>query len=383
MLLEKYKIHSLNEVVKSLTGIETAIVRVDFNITIEDKKILDPSRILATLPTIQFLLEKKIKPVLISHLGDNLSFQPIIEEISHLLKLPIDFAKNLEELEKILSNKSNIKPLLLDNIRFYPGEKNKDLDLAKKLAKISPLYINDAFSVCHRDHTSITLLPELAQIKVAGLSLVEELTKLEELFYKENHQGKRIALIGGKKISTKLPLLEALLQDFDQVLVMGAMANTFLKALGYDLDQSYFEGELLDQAKLLLKSNKILLPSDFISRDQGKIFTTEINQVKGQIVDLGPVSQAYFARVIQDSSFVVWNGPAGLYEEGFFQGTKTIAEAIGRRSLLSIAGGGDTLALLKNLNLEKNLSYISKAGGAFLAWLVDNFLPGLIKLKNK
>jgi phosphoglycerate kinase len=191
MLFEKYKIRTLSEIEKDLVKVENAIVRVDFNITIVEKKITDPTRILASLPTIQFLVDRKIQPILISHLGENLSFEPVLEEISLLLGSPLTLARNLEALEKLLAYQKNNNPILLDNIRFNPGEINKDPNLAKNLAKISPLYINDAFSVCHRDHTSVTVLSRMMQLKAAGFSLKDELENLERLFGNLQKTGKK------------------------------------------------------------------------------------------------------------------------------------------------------------------------------------------------
>jgi phosphoglycerate kinase len=380
MLLRKYKIRSLAEIENTLSQFESAIVRVDFNVPVRENKILDSTRILASLPTIQCLIKQKVKPLLISHLPDNLSFEPLLDEISQLLSLPITLAKNLEELQGILQTDKSKNLVLLDNIRFYPGEKNKDPALAKKLSKYSQLYINDAFSVCHRDHTSVTLLPRFAPVKVAGFALADELENLEKLFNK-SYSGQKIALIGGKKISTKLPLLEVLLKDFDKVLVLGAMANSFLKSQGHDLDQSYYEESLLEVAQNLLKSNKIVLPRDFITRDDQGIKVAEIGSIRGAIVDLGPKSQELFSGIIKESDFLIWNGPAGLYEEGFSEGTKKLAQAIREVNIPSVAGGGDTLTLLKALEIEKNFAYVSKGGGAFLAWLVNNYLPGLTTLQ--
>lgn len=348
------------------------LLRVDFNVPLDKNGIiLDSRRILNHLPTIQFLLAKDSKLVLLAHLGQPdgrnvpaYSFSHILPQLNNLLGLNIQ----LQTLE--LYQPTNDGITLLENLRFHFGEEaNADLFI-QEIAKLGDMYVNDAFSVSHRAHASIIGLPKLLP-SFAGLALAREVENLNTLL----HQPPKpyTLIIGGKKVSDKLGVLEHLLPLVDTVLIGGACANTFVKAKGEDIKSSYFEPEMVKTCQILLASSagtKILLPVDYREGDRG-------------FLDIGPQTIKQFCQVIKNSQTVVWAGPLGRYEDARFnKGNEAILKTIASSGTKSVIGGGDTLAALRNFPGFEKISFISLGGSAMLEFLAKGTLVGIEALRN-
>ena len=376
------------------------ILRVDFNVPFKSGKILDNTRIIKILPTIKYLIKHNAKVIILSHLGrpqgkfnEQLSQKFIALELEHLLAKKVKFAATVtgNETIELVEKLKDGEILMLENLRFYPQEEQNDLTFAKQLASYGDVYINDAFSCCHRSHASITALAELLP-SAAGLLLQQE---IESLHYYMSDQQNMMAIIGGSKISTKLNLLNSLLTKTKILVIAGAMANSFLKAQNYDIGKSMFEPDLIDAANnILAKASelgcKIILPIDVT-------VTTNLNDCNHQmklvseiakddiIVDLGPKTIASILQSLTACKKIIWNGPLGIieikpFDQATIQIAKFIAERTNSQQLVSIAGGGDIVSALNANKLTEYFSYISTAGGAFLEWLEGQSLPGLTVL---
>lgn len=346
------------------------LVRVDFNVPIDAQgKIIDSSRILNHLPTIRFLKRFDCKIVLISHLGKpnghyhpELSFKPLLSQLESLLQEKID----LQSLETFQAQQ---QISLIDNVRFYPGEESNDDEFSKRLANLGTIYINDAFSVSHRAHASTVGLTRYLP-SYAGVALQKE---FNALFSVMHHPHSPITLvIGGKKLTDKIGVLEHLLPKVDQVLIGGACANAFWRAQGKDIGQSYFEVNMVQTCEeLLIKyPDKIVLPKDF----------AKLNNCN---LDIGPETIQYYQKLLVNSKSVIWAGPMGKYEEDpFNRGTTALLSAIARPGIISIIGGGDTIAALKDAIGLNHVTLVSLGGGAMLEFLAKEHLPGTDCLLN-
>lgn len=380
------------------------LVRVDFNVPITRGKIVDTSRIERIIPTIKYLIKNKAKVILLSHFGRpkgqyvlNMSLAPLVDCLqSFLSEANVKFAVDClgGEANDAVGNLEIGEVLLLENLRFYPGEEGDDVEFAKELASYGDIYVNDAFSCSHRSHASITSITKFLP-SCAGLLLHEEVTKLAELL---NAPKKPMAtIIGGSKISTKLGLLEEIVSKTDLLVIGGGMANTFLKAKGVDVAKSLCEDDLLIKAReIMVKAEKndccIILPIDVViasSIDSGDdVAVTTIDNIPDDkmILDLGPRSIAHVVAQLENYQTILWNGPVGAFEFAPFNvGTEMLAREIAlltsTKDVLSIAGGGDVVASLKQAGLKNCLTYLSTAGGAFLEWLEGKEIPG-IKVLN-
>ena len=388
-ICDQYHIQSISEL--NTISNKVFLVRVDFNIPIDnDGIILDSFRIKNSIPTIDFLLKKNAIVILVSHLGDpkssqdKLSFSPLIDQIERILDCKVLLLKgDITELGNDMNQyKIDIDSrtiFMLDNIRYFQGEKNNDYIFANELIKQLKVdyYVNDAFSVSHREHASIIAIPSIVEKKFAGLSLLHELDMLESTLGNafKNHT-KITAIIGGKKVATKLLLLQSLAKKVDNLVIVGGMANTFLKAQGVDIGQSFYEPDMLEQS---LEIKNYILPIDFVNQDCE--ITTNITK-NMSIYDIGPQSVKLIDTIISQSDLVLWNGPAGVYEdERFASGSISIAHSIVQHQVKAIIGGGDTAAIINQLNITKNI-YISTGGGAFISWLENNNLPGVVAISN-
>lgn len=367
-----------------------AIVRGDLNLPIKDGKVSDFSRFEQLSATIEFILENKGRILLISHFGQpknensqDYSLRPIYEAIKQRMKTPISFCQNLKGF-----NPNFTGIILLENLRFHEGETKNNPDFACSLANLGHYYVNEAFSASHRLHASIDQITNYLP-SYAGLAFDKELGILNETF--SNPQVPIIGIIGGAKISSKLKVVEKLLNTFDYLIIGGGMANTFLKAQGYSIGQSLFESDMVPTAKKILENHnkKIILPIDVVVEDQGqKIATKNILEVDNldKIFDIGPKTLHNYAEIISKCKSAFWNGPLGYFEKKpFDQGSIQIGKFLEMYTkdagLFSLAGGGDTISCL-NQGDVKGLSYLSTSGGALLEWIEQGTLPGIEALKR-
>lgn len=372
---------------------QTVLLRVDFNVPLTDHgEVADDSRIKYALPTIQYLLDKKNKIILLSHLGKpdgidpHFSIQPVIEALRpYLPTYTITRIETTDGLTPPLSFADNeIK--FLENIRFFKGEKANDPDFVTKLASLATIYVNDAFSVCHRKDASVIGLPTKLP-SFAGMQLRKEITMLDRLINKPTHPF--IAILGGSKISTKLPLIKKLAETADKLLIGGGMANTFLKAQGLEVGKSLIETEELIHAKELLATlkEKLVLPQDVLTNNQPALpsmkVLTKIAPTDA-IYDIGPKSIEEFTTLIASAKTILWNGPVGFFEkEAFKAGTKAVIEAIiANPDAFTILGGGDTLSAIKDNKDKAKIDHISTGGGAMLTYIAEGTLPGIEALKS-
>ncbi|RKU30427.1 phosphoglycerate kinase [Candidatus Poribacteria bacterium] len=380
------------------------LVRVDFNVPIQDGKITDETRITAALPTLLDLLHRNAKIILITHLGrpkiglneDNREFstEPIATALNQKLGIRIKHVDDCigESVQKAVDLLENSEILLLENVRFYAEETNNDPNFAKQLAALADVYVNDAFGTAHRAHASTEGVTHYLNTCAAGLLMAREIHYLSMSI--EDPARPYVAILGGAKISDKITLIENLLDKVDHLLIGGGMAYTFLAAMGVPIGNSLVETEKLDVAASLIKkegfSDKVSLPIDHIT---GREFDpdTETQVVDEpaipdgwQGLDIGPKTVAAFGERIQASKTVVWNGPLGVYEfEKFAQGTIEIARQIADSQTVSIIGGGDCVAAIQQAGVADRITHVSTGGGASLEFLEGKPLPGITALTDK
>jgi len=396
---------------KSIRGLnlknKKILLRVNFDVPIKNGKILDDSRILAHLPTIFYLIKKKAKIILISHLDSPLKIKnkrlriknyslkkvaeylnefPIPNPNAQILKLKFIDDCLGEKVKKEIDKLKAGEIILLENLRFYPDEEKNDKKFAKNLASLADLYINDAFPVCHRAHASVSAMTKYLP-SYAGFLLEGEIKNLSEILERPKHP--LIILMGGAKISTKLPVIKNLLKIADQILIGGGLANTFFKAMGLDIGQSIYEKEMIDQAKIISKNKKIVLPVDvkIKLKTQNSKFKIQnfkidkLNKLKNfKILDIGKETIGLFSKYLSSARMIIFNGPMGYFEEKPFDlGTKKIVEAILKNKRAKIIiGGGETIAVVKNFKIKDGKKvFISTGGGAMLEFLSGKNLPGI------
>jgi len=363
-------------------------------------QIADDFKIKAALPTIKYLQNKGAITIIASYLGrphgkkkKELSLFPVAESLSLKLNQDIIFVEDClsPSFAQAVDLLEPGEIVLLENLRFYPEEEKNSPLFAKKLARLGDIYINDAFAGSHRHHASMVSVPKYLQT-YAGLNLAREVEELTEIM--EHHQHPCLAVIGGAKIETKLPVIEKLAQKFDLVVVGGATANNFIKALGYEVGKSLVEKKYVNQALKLLNNKKlakkIIIPLDArvsTSLESPRKSTwRRLDQIKKDeyILDIGPRTQHLYSKLIRHSKMVVWNGPMGLYENKHFRrGSYAIARTVASRHPKSIVGGGETLDILKRLRLTRKISFVSTGGGAMLEFLEGKILPGIKPLIKK
>jgi len=372
------------------------LVRVDFNVPMNDGDITEDERIIAVIPTINFLLEKNAKIILMSHLGrpkgqvvENLKMNKIAKKLSELLDKEVtklDDCIGQEVREKI--NKMKTKEIiLLENLRFHAEEENNDEKFAKELASLADVYVNDAFSNSHRNHASMTGITKFLP-SCAGLLLEKEVKALS--FVMKNPEKPFVAIIGGAK-PDKIEVIRNLLGFVDKIIIGGVLANTFLKAMGANIGKSKFDPESVNDAKsLLLQSGgKIILPIDlFVAKsiERGEDSrVVKINKITDDcmIGDIGPDTIALYKKTLKGAKTVVWSGPIGAFEfEKFSEGTNEIALFLSGLKAKVIIGGGDSAVAIKQLGLESEITYISTGGGAFLQFLSGKRLPAINALEE-
>lgn len=378
------------------------LLRADLNVPIKDGHISDDTRIQAVLPTLKYLLERKAAIILCSHLGRpkgkvNLDFSlaPIADYLTQILNIPVTFTGEVigESVKEAAAHLQSGEILLLENLRFDKGEKKNDTHFARQLAELADVYVNDAFGVCHREHASVAAVTEFIQPAVSGFLLEKELAYAEKIL--ENPARPFTAVLGGAKVSDKIGVIESLLNKVDHLIIGGGMANTFLKAMKYEIGRSLLEEDKIELAKQLIKQAaekgvKIHLPVDVVTATE---FSAEaepqyhaVDAIKADemILDIGPATCKQFADVLKQSALVVWNGPMGVFEmKPFAAGTRAIAAFLAICTGEIVVGGGDSAAAVKQFGYAEQMSHISTGGGAFLALLEGQVLPGIKHLTLK
>ena len=397
-------LRNLDQLLKENLKDKIIFIRVDLNVPIKDEIVLDETRIERIIPTINALLEKESKICLLSHFGrpdgtnnSKFSLNKIISSLEKHLKKDILFIENSfeENVKEKIQSLSNNQIVLYENTRFHDGEEKNDQDLAMKVAQNADYFVNDAFSVSHRSHVSTVGIAKCLP-SFSGRYLEKEILMINKSL--NTNSGERLGIIGGSKISTKLKVLENLTENVDKLFVGGGMANTFLLAKGFKIGKSLCERSMINTANnILLKAEKnnceIVLPIDaLVAKDmeKGTSFNeTSIEKIPSDalILDIGSKTISKITDILQEMSTVVWCGPLGLFELNPFQtGTVSIAKEISmltkNKKIISVAGGGDTVAALSQSNYNKDFTYISTAGGAFLELLAGEKLPGLEVLRQ-
>lgn len=385
--------------IKNLRG-KRVLVRVDFNVPLKKKGgkivVADDTRISAAVPTIKYLLEHGAKVILMSHLGDpggkvkkDLSLKPVGATLAKILRMkgsaPADWVGR-KGSEKIDTMKSG-EVMLLENLRFHPGEEKNDAKFAAGLASLADIYVNDAFAAAHRAHASIVGVPKFLP-SYAGFLMEKEVNVLSGLLAKPKRPF--MAMIGGAKISTKISVIENLLKKVNWLLLGGALVNNFFRAAGYGIGASIFEAKELKTAKKFLRNKKIILPVDFVVGDfKGKKAwvvgvpkkRTELCRKPYALLDIGPETIKKYAEFIRKAKTLVWNGPMGYFEiKKYSHGSVALGQLIAARSkgkVFGVAGGGETIEVLAKTGMAEYIDHISTGGGAMLEFLEGKILPGV------
>ena len=362
---------------------KNVVVRLDLNVPIQDKQIIDSTRIISSVPTIKYLVDKNCKVLLTSHLGrpeegkfdQDFSMSPVAEKLSEILNHEIDLIDSLDSSD--IFNTTQIQ--LLENLRFLIGEKDNNEKLGNQLANKGDVYIFDAFGTAHRKQASTHSAIQQAKFSCAGLLLEKEINSLNKaLTYIENPF---TAVIGGSKISTKLELIAHLNSKADFIIVGGGIANTFLKSQGFNVGESLVENDMIEIANELYNSGKIILPNKVIvadSIDSNSSTTKNIDSVSGsdKIFDINLTSN--MSEILKNSKTILWNGPIGVFEkEPFQKGTHQLAKTIAGSEAFSLAGGGETIAAINKFINKDEVSYCSTGGGAFLEYMEGKLLPSI------
>ncbi len=357
------------------------LVRLDLNVPMSEGNIRDPFRIDAALPSVNLLREKGARVIIVSHIGKDgsSSLRPVAEYLN--TQFPVTFLPKIDDPRNQDAMKSmrNGDVVLLENLRSHRGEEENDIAFAKLLASYGDYYVSDAFSVAHRKHASVVLVPTLLP-SAMGLQFKKEIENLSQVL-RPKHPF--LFILGGAKIETKLPLLKKFLPLADTVFVGGALANTLLSAQGHPIGSSVYDKDTGDLTSVIA-SPSLQTPDDVVVRRKGKAHIVPNQRVgmMDMIVDVGPGSIKALQGTISRAKLIVWNGPLGWYEEGFTQGTETLLRLIGKSAATSIIGGGDTVALVSSLKLEDAFTFVSTGGGAMLDYLANETLPGLEVLKT-
>ena len=369
---------------------ENLVIRVDMNVPIKSGDVLDPTRIKACLPTIEYALKNNAKVLLISHLGrpiegnfeEEFSLKPVANELSKIINRDVELIDTLESSE-IFKSSSNIQ--VLENIRFFKGEKENSQELGKKLGSLGDIYVFDAFGTAHREQASTHAAIINAPIACSGLLLEKEENFLSQALKK--YERPYVAIIGGAKISTKLELIKHINEFADYIIVGGGIANTFINSSGLNVGNSLTEESMLKIAKSILDKGKIILPNRVLTSKtfEGQcIKETSISDIGNDEMILDLYLEQETKTVINDAKTILWNGPMGVFENSLFEnGTKELSKEIAKSNAFSLAGGGETLSAINKYIKSDDVSYCSTGGGAFLEFMEGKALPSIEALNSK
>jgi phosphoglycerate kinase len=356
------------------------LLRLDLNVPIVGEEVRDDFRIQKSLPTVEYLRKEGAKIIIMSHLESDItdSLGRIASYLSRTIELKA-FITDMGSAPVIIDAMKEGEVVLLENLRKDSGEKDNSMVFAQKLASLADLYVNDAFSVCHRSHASIVSIPKFLP-SYAGPLLSKEIEELSKAF---NPSRPFLFILGGAKFDTKLPLIEKFLTIADYVFVGGALANDIYKEKGFELGLSLLAKQTLN-LKHVEVNPKLIVPSDVlaVSEELREIKTPEEISLQERIVDAGPRTISELSDLLNDVSFVLWNGPLGDYEHGFSEGTENLAKAIIESKKTSVIGGGDTIAVISQMGLLDKFSFVSTGGGAMLEFLAKGTLPGIEALRQ-
>ena len=354
------------------------ILRLDLNVPLASGEIRDTYRITKSLPTIKFLREAGARIVIVSHIGKGEkqdTLRPVAEYLSRLF--PVTFLEQLDnpQNERLARAMEDGDVLLLENVRHNKGEEANDPDFARQLARLGDIYVNDAFAVSHRAHASISGVPALLP-HFAGLQMEAEVARLSLAFSPEHPF---LFVLGGAKISTKMPLLKKFLKTADHVFVGGTTANNLLKAKGFEIGKSVYDATVLDGLDEVLQNSRLILPDDVVVKNESGSTVCAASEVGGgdMIVDIGTETIRKLQAIVGAAKLIIWNGPLGFYEEGFTQGTQELLGLISGSRATSVIGGGDTVALISEMGTLEHFSFVSTGGGAMLEYLANETLPGI------
>lgn len=371
------------------------LIREDLNVPVKDGRVASDARIRAALPTIQLLLERGAKLMVMSHLGRPVEGTPIAEQsefsmapvadhiatmTGHKVRLESNYLDGVEFSDEDI--------VLFENVRVNAGEKKNSEDLSRSLAALCDIYVMDAFGTAHRAQATTEGVTRYAPVAAAGPLLMAELDALSKALLKP--KAPIVAIVGGSKVSTKLEVLDALSNKVDTLIVGGGIANTFIAAEGHEVGDSLFEADLVQESTKLLKKVNVPMPTDVVVAngfdDEGSATVVAIDKITAgtMVLDIGPDSAEKLADIIRGAGTIIWNGPVGVFEKpAFSEGTRVIGEAIADNQGFSIAGGGDTLAAIDQFNIGDKISYISTGGGAFLEFVEGKQLPAVAALEAR
>lgn len=380
---------------------KTVFLTVDFNISLSDGHVSNDTRIVETLPTIKYLLEKGAKVLIASHLGRprgydyHLSLKPVAKRLQQLVGKKVHFIdrywekKAVDKVSSFKNNKNN-ELAILENIRFFEGEEKNDREFAKHLSSMADFFVNDAFGTSHRVHASIVGITEFLP-SYAGLLMAKEIEMLSAAI--EKPKKPFLVIIGGAKTPEKISVIERILDLADTVILGGAIANTFLAAWGFGMGRSLVDYEMVEMARVVFwkttrKHSALILPLDVVISDKDRKLrpkVVEYNQVPHHVViyDIGPKTRAYYKELIKEAKTIIWNGPMGLYEDPrFCKGTEFVLKEVAESKALSIVGGGDTLTSIKSKTYFSKIDHISTGGSAMLEFMEKGTLPGIEVLQD-
>ena len=379
------------------------LLRTDFNVPMDDQNnITDDTRLRSVLPTINYLLDSGSKIIILSHLGrpkgkvnPKLTLAPVAKRLSRLLEKECAIAPEVigSKAKKMVAEMEGSSILMLENVRFHPGEEEDNQEFAKEISDFGDIYVNDAFGNAHRKHASMSSITKFVQPAVAGYLMIKEVNYLKRAVV--NPMRPVVAILGGAKASSKIGIIEKLLGKMDKIIIGGGMAGTFHKAMGYEMGNSLVEEHLIDTAESIVKKSSELgihlyLPCDYVVADKFE-GAAETKVVPAQEIpsdwfalDIGPATTALYSEGLQDAKTIVWNGPMGVFElDAFSRGTYAMVNHVANSYALTIVGGGDTDVAVHKAGESRRISYISTGGGAFLELLEGKDLPGLASLTNK